>query len=133
MTGEEALEYLRANHRGVLATQKRDGRPQLSNVAYMLDDDGTVKISVTKDRAKTRNVQRDPRVSIVSLGSNWYQYVVAEGVGEIVEEDVLTELRRVYEAVSGKPHPNWEEFDEAMVRDRRVVLRITIHKLYPVE
>ncbi len=133
MTRDEALEYLRANHRGVLATQKKDGRPQLSNVAYMVDDDGTVKISVTKDRAKTRNVQRDPRVSMLALGSNWYQYVVAEGVGEIVEENVLAELRRVYEVVSGKPHPNWEEFDEAMVRDHRVVLRITIEKLYPVE
>ena len=54
MNQDQAMAYLAANHRGVLATLKRDGRPQLSHVAYMLDDDGMIKISVTTDRAKTR-------------------------------------------------------------------------------
>ena len=132
MNWEEALAHLRVNHRGVLATLKRDGRPQLSHVAYMLDDDGAIKISVTEDRAKTRNARRDPRVSLSVVGENWYQYVVAEGMATIVDVDPVPLLRHVYEAVSGKPHPNWQEFDEAMVRDRRVVLTISMDRLYPL-
>jgi PPOX class probable F420-dependent enzyme len=134
MDRERAVEYLRQNHRGVLATQRRDGRPQLSNVAYLYDpSDGRVKISVTEDRAKTRNVRRDPRVSMLVLGSNWYEYLVVEGTGSILDQDPVPELRRVYEGISGGPHPDWQEFDEAMVRDRRVVLNIDIERMYPVE
>ncbi|MDP9382293.1 MAG: PPOX class F420-dependent oxidoreductase [Chloroflexota bacterium] len=133
MNCEQALEYLRENHRGVLTTQRRDGRPQLSNVAYLYDaEDGKVKISVTEDRAKTRNVRRDPRVSMLVLGPNWYEYVVVEGMGSILDQNPVPELRRVYEGISGGPHPNWQEFDEAMVRDRRVVLSIAIERMYPI-
>ena len=64
MNHEQALDYLKRNHRGVLTTMKKDGRPQLSNIAYMLDDDGTIKISTTNDRFKARNIERDGRVSI---------------------------------------------------------------------
>lgn len=133
MNRQEALRYLRGNHRGVLATLKRDGRPQLSNVSYMVDVDGQVKISVTRDLAKTRNVQRDPRVSMTVVGDNWYEYVVVEGTGRIIEEEVLPLLRHVYVGVTGTPHPNWDEFDDAMVRDGRVVLAITVDRLYPLD
>lgn len=133
MTRDEAVDYLRENHRGVLATQKRDGRPQLSNVSYLYDDDGRVKISVTADRAKTRNVQRDPRVSMVALGDNWYKYLVVEGIASLSFGDPLPELRRVYEGITGGPHPDWQEFDEAMRRDRRLVLSIEIERMYPLD
>jgi PPOX class probable F420-dependent enzyme len=133
MDRDSALGYIGANRRGVLVTLKRDGRPQISYVAYLLDDDGEVKISVTKDRAKTRNVLRDPRVSLSVVGPNWYEYVVVEGMGRIIEEGALPVLRRVYEGVSGKPHPDWADFDAAMVRDGRVVLSIAIERLYPLE
>ena len=132
MNREQALDFVRANHRGVLATLKRDGRPQLSNVSYMLDD-GEVKISVTRDRAKTRNARRDPRVSMSVVGDDWYQYIVVEGTGRIVDDDPVPLLRHVYRGVAGKEHPDWQEFDEAMVRDGRVVLVIAIDRLYPLD
>ncbi len=132
MNRDQALEYLRRNHRGVLATIKTDGRPQLSNVAYLLDDDGAVKISVTRDRAKTRNVRRDPRVAMTALGDNWYEYVVVEGTARLIEDD-LPLLRHVYRGVTGNEHPDWGEFDAAMVRDGRLVLAIDVERLYPLE
>lgn len=132
MTRDEALAYVRRSHRGVLATLKRDGRPQLSNVAYLLDDDGVIKISVTRDRAKTRNVRRDPRVSMTVIGDNWYEYVVVEGTGRIIDDDPIPLLRHVYRGVTGGDHPNWAEFDAAMVRDERAVLAITVDRLYPI-
>ena len=59
-----ALDFIRPRKNGVLATQKRDGRPQLSNITYTLGDDGIVRISVTSGRAKFLNLQRDPRASL---------------------------------------------------------------------
>ncbi len=132
MNQQEAMEYIRQNHRGALATQMRNGRPQLSLISYALDDDGRIKISVTRSRAKTRNVQRDPRVSMVVLGDDFYQYVVVEGTGRIQEGTPLADLRRIYRKVRGEEHPNWEEFDEAMRRDDRTLLWIEIARLYPL-
>ncbi|HEV2073232.1 MAG TPA: PPOX class F420-dependent oxidoreductase [Thermomicrobiales bacterium] len=133
MNQDQAMEYVAANHRGVLATLRRDGRPQLSHVGYMLDDDGLIKISVTRDRAKTRNAMRDDRVSLSIIGDDWYRYVVIEGRAQIIEDDPLQLLRHVYVGIFGKEHPNWQEFDEAMVRERRVVMAISIDRLYPLD
>jgi PPOX class probable F420-dependent enzyme len=134
MNAVEARDFIAKNNRGVLATIKRDGRPQLSNVAYALDDDGLIKISVTRDRAKTRNLQRDPRASLDVLSENWYQYLVVDGTAEIQEgPNLLADLRRIYEKITGKPHPNWAEFDEAMVRDQRVLLALKIERMYPLD
>ncbi|MCC6177698.1 MAG: PPOX class F420-dependent oxidoreductase [Chloroflexi bacterium] len=133
LTHEQALEFVRRNSRAVLATIKRDGRPQLSNVVYTLDDDGLIKISVTRDRAKTRNVLRDPRASLSIVADTWSDYLVVEGTCAVRETDVLPELRHIYERIRGGPHPNWQEFDAAMVRDGRVVLAITVDRLYPLD
>ena len=133
MNHDQALDFVRRNHRGVLATIKRDGVPQLSNVSYLLDDDQQVKISVTRDRAKTRNVRRDARVAMTALGDNWYEYVVVEGTARIVEDDPVPLLRHVYRGATGAEHPDWAEFDAAMVRDGRVVLVIAIDRLYPLD
>lgn len=133
MTEAEALELVGRNTRGVLATIRRDGRPQLSHVSYTLDDDGLIKISTTRDRAKTHNARRDNRVSMAVVTESWYQYLVVDGTCAIREQDVLPELRHVYERIRGEPHPNWQEFDEAMEREERVLLAITISRMYPLD
>jgi uncharacterized protein len=132
MNEAQARDFVARNHRAVIATIKRDGRPQLSPIAYLLDDDGLIKISVTQDRAKTRNLRRDPRVSLAVLGDSWYEYLVVEGTCELRDTDVAAELRHVYERIAGKPHPDWEEFDRAMIDERRVILAITVERMYPL-
>ncbi len=132
MTHDEALAFVRRNHKAVLATIKRDGRPQMSHVSYLLDDDGRIKVSVTGDRAKTRNLIRDPRATLSIVADAWSDYLVIEGTCEIIDEGALPVLRHVYEGILGKPHPNWDEFDAAMVRDGRVVLSISIERMYPL-
>jgi PPOX class probable F420-dependent enzyme len=134
MNADEARQFVASQHRGVLATIKRDGRPQLSNVSYLLDADGLIRISVTRDRAKTRNLQRDPRATLEVLGDNWYQYLVVEGRATIEDgPTTAADLRRVYEKIRGEPHPNWDEFDQAMIREGRVLLAIAIERLYPLD
>ncbi|SRR5581483_1561571 len=132
MDENRALEFVRRNHTAVLATIKRDGGPQLSNVVYFLDDDGSIKISVTQDRAKTKNLRRDPRASLSCLDLNdWYTYVVVEGRASFIEGGpALPELRHYYRQVRGEDHPNWEEYDQAMVADGRLVLVIKPEHVY---
>jgi len=123
-----ALQYAGTTTRGVLVTQKRDGRPQLSNIMYGLDD-GLVRISLTADRAKTRNVARDPRVSLHVTAPDFWSYVVLEGDAELSPEagdspDTLAELRDLYRSISGGEHDDWDDYDRAMAADRRQVLRL---------
>ena len=132
MTEDEARAFVRRNHKAVLATIRRNGRPQMSNISYLLDDDGLIKISVTETRAKTKNLRRDPRATLSVQGDNWYQYICVEGTARIRDGNPLAELRHVYERIAGKPHPNWTEFDQAMIDEQRVLLEITIDRFYPL-
>ena len=127
---ERARQFLKVRHDGILATIKRDGRPQLSNILYFLDDDGRIKISVTRTRAKTRNLQRDPRASLHVQGRDRYEYLVAEGTAALVEGEGLEEaLRHYYRKVRGE-HPDWAEYDAAMVSEQRLLLSISVDRAY---
>src|ERR1700721_3478460 len=79
----EAMAFARKRKQGVLATIRSNGRPQLSNIAYVPDEGDTFLISITDDRAKTANLRRDPRASLYVLGDNFYQYVVIEAAAEL--------------------------------------------------
>jgi hypothetical protein len=58
---------------------------------------------------------------------------VVEATAEVEDgPNTPADLRRVYEMIAGKPHPNWAEFDEAMVLEGRVLLALTIGRLYPL-
>jgi PPOX class probable F420-dependent enzyme len=129
---ERARQFLKVRHDGILVTIKRDGRPQLSNILYFVDDDGRVKVSVTQARAKTYNLRRDPRASLHVQGRDRYEYLVAEGTAEFIEGGGLAEaLRHYYRKVRGE-HPDWAEYDAAMAADQRLLLAITIQRAYGV-
>jgi PPOX class probable F420-dependent enzyme len=124
---------LSETHAGVLVTIKRDGRPQLSNVSYAFAD-GVVRVSVTDGRAKTANLRRDPRASFY-VSPNPSRYVVAEGTAELTpvasdpHDETVEELIDVYRSISGE-HPDWAEYREAMVTDRRLVVRVPVDRVY---
>lgn len=132
MNEAEAREFIKRGHKAVIATIRRDGRPQMSNVSYLLDDDGLIKVSVTETRAKTKNLRRDPRASLSIQGDTWYQYICVDGTATIKSGPPLADLRHVYERIAGKPHPDWEEFDRAMIAEQRCLLEIAIDRIYPL-
>jgi PPOX class probable F420-dependent enzyme len=130
------LSFVAENHWGVLVTLKRDGRPQLSNVGYAFDAAaGVVRVSVTDDRAKTRNLRRDPRVTLHVASKDFWTYVVVEGTAELTpvaadpHDTTVEELITYYRAVNGE-HPDWDDYRAAMVRDRRLVVRFTPSHAY---
>ncbi|MEU4654738.1 PPOX class F420-dependent oxidoreductase [Streptomyces sp. NPDC023723] len=135
-TREALLKLFAEGHSGVLVTLKRDGRPQLSNVNHAYDPAGrTIRVSVTDDRAKVRNLRRDPRASYhVTTGDRW-AYAVAEGTAELSpvaadpHDDTVEELVRLYRDVLGE-HPDWDDYRAAMIRDRRLVVRLRVDRVY---
>lgn len=126
---DDALAYARARDNGVLLTLKRDGRPQASNVKYVVGGDGLVRISVTADRAKAANAARDPRVSLHVTAEDFWSYVVLEGDAELSavaadpRDDAVEELVALYRDLLGE-HDDWDEYRRSMVADRRLVLRL---------
>ena len=130
------LDLVAQRRVGVLATIKRSGRPQLSNVSYAFDAGaGLVRISVTDDRAKTANVRRDPRVSLHVSRPDMGAYAVIEGTARLTavaaapDDDTVAQLVDQYRAVAGE-HPDWDEFRAAMVADRRLLLSFTAENTY---
>ncbi|MGC4790781.1 PPOX class F420-dependent oxidoreductase [Micromonospora sp. DT178] len=140
MTDDEtqrALTELIAGHRlGVLATLKRDGRPQLSTVIYAFDSTSAlIRVSVTDGRAKTANLRRDPRASFHVGSDDGWAYAVAEGRAELTpvaadpDDATVTELVDLYRAIQGE-HPDWADYRRAMVAEGRLVLRLHVERLY---
>ncbi len=58
LTPDEVRPFIRSHQRGVLATMRRDGGPQLSPVLVGVDDDGSLIISTREPARKTANVRR---------------------------------------------------------------------------
>lgn len=135
MDSEKAAEFLSSHRWGVLITVRRNGRPQLSNIGYTYAD-GVARVSVTEDRAKTRNARRDSRVSLHVTSDDFWKFVVADGTAELSAvtaepgDPVGCELAEMYELIGGAPHPDWDEFNRAMVDERRLVLSLHIDHVY---
>ncbi|MGW5330871.1 PPOX class F420-dependent oxidoreductase [Streptomyces sp. NPDC004014] len=138
-TQEDALlKLLGESNGGVLVTLKKDGRPQLSNVTHVYSpDERIIRVSLTDDRAKTRNLRRDPRASYHVTTADRWAYAVAEGSADLSpvardpHDETVEELVRLYRDVSGE-HPDWDDYRAAMVRDRRLVLRLRVERVYGI-
>lgn len=132
----DALRSLVASqHQGVLVTLKRDGRPQLSNIAYVVGDDDVIRISVTDGRAKTANLRRDPRASLHVTRDDFYAYAVVEGdarltpVAAAPDDETVDQLVEYYRTLRGE-HDDWDDYRTAMVRDRRLLVELPIDRVY---
>ncbi|TRW78686.1 PPOX class F420-dependent oxidoreductase [Mycolicibacterium sp. 018/SC-01/001] len=133
---DKLLALIAGNSLGVLATLKRDGRPQLSNVTYHFDPRTlTISVSITEPRAKTRNLRRDPRAAVHVSSDDGWAYAVAEGDAVLTppaadpNDETVAGLVALYREIAGE-HPDWDDYRRAMVHDRRVLMRLPISHLY---
>jgi PPOX class probable F420-dependent enzyme len=122
-----ALEFVRTHHQAVLSTRRRDGRSQLSPVTVGVDGEGLVVISTRETAAKTKNVRREPNVSICVMSDQFYgEWVQVDGVAEVQSlPEAMDGLVDYYRSISGE-HPDWSDYRAAMERDRRCLLRIRV-------
>jgi PPOX class probable F420-dependent enzyme len=136
MIEEGFAEFLAGQRQGVLVTLRKDGWPQLSNVTYAwYSDEQTIKVSTTDDRAKTRNLRRDPRASFHVTSGDFWSYAVVDGHAELSavaadpHDAAVEELVDLYRTARGE-HPDWDDYRAAMVRDRRLVVRLRAERAY---
>jgi PPOX class probable F420-dependent enzyme len=129
----ELLDFVRTRHHLLLATSRRDGRPQISPVSGGVDDRGRIVISTYPGRAKTVNAERDPRVSVLVLSDDWDgAWVQVDGDAEVLHmpeaEDALVDY---YRCIAGE-HPDWDEYRAAMRVQGKSLIRVTPTRWGPV-
>ena len=128
----DALSFIRDQHEAVMLTYRRDGSAQLSPVACNVDANDRVVVSTRETALKAKNLRRDPRVSLCVLTSGFYgQWIQLDGTAEVVSlPDAMEPLVEYYRSTSGE-HPDWDDYRAAMVRDQRVIVRITPERAGP--
>jgi PPOX class probable F420-dependent enzyme len=126
-------EFIRPRHHAILVTTKADGGPQLSPVTCGLDTSGRIVISTYPSRAKARNARRDPKVSVCVLSDDWDgAWVQVDGTAEVLElPDAVEPLVEYFRVISGE-HPDWDEYREAMRRQGKCLIRVTIDSWGPI-
>jgi PPOX class probable F420-dependent enzyme len=126
---EGLLDFIRPRHHLVLGTFRRDGRVQLSTVTA----EGRIVVSSYPERAKAANLRRDPTATVMHLSDDFGgEWVQTHGTGEVLDlPEALEPLCDYYRSISGE-HPDWDEYREAMVRQGKVLLRITIDDWGPI-
>ncbi|BCJ55155.1 PPOX class F420-dependent enzyme [Actinoplanes sp. NBRC 14428] len=136
MPDEDLWAAVVAGRLCTLATIKKDGRPQLSDVSYTADPQTRVlRVSTRGTLAKVHNLRRDPRASL-RVGPPGGGYVAAEVTASFSpaatdEHDAtVEELIDVYRLIAGQDHPDWADYRRAMVADGRLVLRLQVERLY---
>jgi PPOX class probable F420-dependent enzyme len=131
MTPDEALALVAVHRLGVLVTLRGNGRPQTSNVVYAVRD-RQILISLTENRAKTRNLRRDPRATLHVSTGDMSAWAAVEATAELspvtVEPGDATgrALAELYRDIAGDEHPDWDEYYRAMVDERRLLLTLTV-------
>jgi PPOX class probable F420-dependent enzyme len=110
-----------------MVTRHIDGRPQTSPVTCAADDEGKLVVSTRETAAKTRNLLRDPRVTLCLITDAFFgEWVQVDGEAEILRlPDAMEPLVDYYRTISGE-HPDWDEYRRAMESERRVLVRVTI-------
>ena len=129
----ELLDFVRPRHRAVLVTTRKDGRPQLSPVTCGVDDEGRVVISTYPTRAKVKNLRRDAVTSLMIQSDEFDgPWVQLDGTAEVIDMPEAKEpLVDYFRSISGE-HPDWDEYRDAMEKQGKSLIRVTIERWGPI-
>ena len=126
-------DFVAPRHRWVLATERDDGRPQLSPVSGGLVPDGRLVVATYPTRAKAANVRHRPNVSVTVLSDDWNgPWVQVDGTASVVEApEALDDFVAYYRSISGE-HPDWDEYRRAMAEQGKCLLSIEVTRWGPI-
>ena len=108
---------------------------QLTLVSCGLYGDG-VAFTTKTDRAKLPNLRRNPRCTLLGSKPDWTGYMSLEGQAQLISlenteaEDLRLILRDVYRVTGGGEHPDWDEYDQAMRDQGRLVVVVVPEHIY---
>ena len=136
MEFEDVRSHFENNHRGVITTFQANGAAQSSIVvcgAYQ----GNAAFVIGKGKsAKTRNLRKDARCTVMAVADNWRTCAIVEGQATLMDyhntdaEKMRVELREVFRVCGDKDHPDWEEYDQAMVKQDAVIVLVKPDRVY---
>ncbi len=135
MLSDNVKKFTTENHQGVLTCFRKNGMPQMSIVTCGAYRDG-VAFTTTADRAKLINLKLDSRCALMVSKQDWWGYVVLEGRATVLSpdntsaEELREALRGVYRAATNQDHSDWDEYDQAMVKDRRAAVIVVPDHVY---
>ena len=136
MEFKEVQPFMQANHRGVITTFQRNGAAQNSIVVCGVYQGKAAFVIVNGASAKARNLRRDNRCTVMAVTDDWRSFAVVEGAAEIKDyrntdaEEMRVELREVFRACGDKDHPDWGEYDQAMVKQDAVIVLVEPQRVY---
>ncbi len=136
MDFDDVRPFLETHHRGVIATRRPDGATHSSIVVCGAYDGNAAFVSVYPRSQKIRNLRRDPNCTVLAVTDDWRQYAVIEGQAKLFDysnmdaEEVRVMLREVYMACSDTEHPDWEEYDQAMIDQKAVIVLVEPGRVY---
>lgn len=127
---ESHLDLLRLPIHGVLTTMMPDGQPQSSLV--WCDYDGEyVCVNTTCERQKGKNMQRNPKVSLLVVDpKDTSRYIEIRGDVEIVFDHAVEHLDRVTRQYTS--HPRYYGYIYPLgkqERETRIICRIHASKI----
>ncbi|WP_329070068.1 PPOX class F420-dependent oxidoreductase [Amycolatopsis sp. NBC_01480] len=130
---EALVEFLKTRHHAILSTRRADGSPQLSPLTCGVDDQGRLVVATYPKRAKVVNIRRSPQVSVCVLSDEWNgPWVQLDGTAEVIDlPDAVEPLVDYFRSISGE-HPNWDEYREAMRKQGKSLIRVTIDRWGPI-
>jgi PPOX class probable F420-dependent enzyme len=90
-------------------------------------------ISSREPAMKTHNIRRHGRAWVCVFPDRFLgEWVQAEGAASVESlPDAMEALVRYYKLVAGE-HPDWDDYRRAMVREKRVLIRIQIDRVGPI-
>lgn len=136
MEFEDARPHFENNHRGVITTFQANGAGHSSIVVCGAYQGNAAFVIVKGSSAKARNLRRDPRCTVMSVADSWRSFVAVEGPATLMDyrntdsEKMRVELREVFRACGDKDHPNWDEYDQAMVKQDAVIVLVKPERVY---
>ena len=132
MDADVARDFIRNHHRAVMITRRSDDGLQASPITVGVDHDGMVVVSTRETAMKTKNLRRDPRVSVCVMNDGFFgEWVQVDGEATIVAlPEAMEPLVEYYRSIAGE-HSDWDDYRAAMQRERRVLVRIAITRVGP--
>ena len=137
MEFQDYENFVNNNHRGVITTYRRNGAGHTSIVVCGAYKGKAAYVIVYGNSVKVANLKRDKRCTIMAVSEDWRSCVNVEGTAELMDyrntdpETMRVELREVFRACSAHgDHPDWEEYDEAMVKQDGVIVLVDPERIY---
>jgi PPOX class probable F420-dependent enzyme len=136
MDFEDARPFLEKHHWSVVTTHQRNGAAQSSIVFSGAYQGQAAFVAVYGQSAKVRNLRRDPRCTMLNVTKDWSSWVCVEGAAQLFDytntaaEDMRQMFRAMYRACGDHEHPDWEEYDRAMVQQKAVAVLVRPDHVY---